>query len=119
MKTRDVAVVGAGPASTAAATKRWPKRALDVVVLDRATFPRTRSARDGLAALASVFWSNSRVDRAPSPTGNGSMTAWFFPPTGHCVRFPLPRGVGTMPPVVPGWIWTPDSSTGRRSGARR
>ncbi|HEV2309971.1 MAG TPA: NAD(P)/FAD-dependent oxidoreductase [Acidimicrobiia bacterium] len=47
----DLVVVGAGPAGTAAAmTAR--ARGLDVVVLDRATFPRDKTCGDGLTAAA-------------------------------------------------------------------
>src|SRR5690606_36651879 len=49
--TADVVVVGAGPAGSAAATS-LARAGRDVVVVDKATFPRDKCCGDGLTALA-------------------------------------------------------------------
>ena len=100
MKTRDVAVVGAGPAGTAAATK-LAEAGLDVVVLDRATFPRDKICGDGLTALALRLLEQLEVDPGAIANWKWVDDCLVRSPTGHCVRFPLPRGAGHHAAVVP------------------
>ena len=47
----DVAVIGAGPAGTAAAIT-LARAGIDVTVFDKATFPRDKTCGDGLTTLA-------------------------------------------------------------------
>jgi geranylgeranyl reductase family protein len=98
--TADVVVVGAGPAGAAAATE-LARAGRDVLLVDRARFPRDKCCGDGLTTDA------LRVleDLGFSPDG---LSGWqpvadleFRGPGGHAVDLPLPRQPGTYAAVVP------------------
>jgi geranylgeranyl reductase family protein len=99
MQSTDVVVVGAGPAGVATAiTLR--RAGLDVVLADKAAFPRDKCCGDGLttAALREL----EHLGFAPD------LPAWQVvddvvvrSPSGREVVFPLPRGRGTYAAVVP------------------
>ena len=67
MQTVDIVVVGAGPAGTAAAVVA-ARGGLDVVVVDRATFPRDKCCGDGLTALALRELETLGLDPADVPS---------------------------------------------------
>lgn len=87
--TADVAVVGAGPAGTAAGiTLAGAGR--EVVVVDRATFPRDKTCGDGLTAGALRRLETLGLE----PTSVASWTpvhdVWLRGPAGHRVHLRLP-----------------------------
>lgn len=89
----DVAVVGAGPAGAAAAIE-LVRAGRDVVVVDKATFPRDKICGDGLTtgALRILESLGLEPDRIPSwqPVDDVVVVS----PSGREVTFPLPRGDG-------------------------
>jgi flavin-dependent dehydrogenase len=97
----DVAVVGAGPAGTAAAITAV-ERGLRVACLDKATFPRDKTCGDGLTAnalrlLERLGLTRSEFD-ATSPAVVGETV--IVSPTGRRVVLPMPRD-GAHAVVVP------------------
>ena len=96
----DVAIVGAGPAGTAAATV-LARAGRDVVVVDKAVFPRDKCCGDGLTTLG--LRELERLGFDP-----GAVTDWqvvdgavLRSPSGRQVRVPLPAGPGTFAAVAP------------------
>ena len=99
MQAVDVVVVGAGPSGTAAATT-LTRAGRDVLVVDRATFPRDKCCGDGLTAAA--LRELDALGFAPD-----GLSTWqpvddviVRSPSGREVTFPLPRGRGTYAAVV-------------------
>jgi geranylgeranyl reductase family protein len=95
----DVVVVGAGPAGVAAAVP-LARAGRDVVVVDRAVFPRDKCCGDGLTTLA--LRELERIGFDP-----GAVTDWqvvdgavLHSPSGRQVRVPLPSGPGTFAAVA-------------------
>ena len=84
----DLVVVGAGPAGTAAAMTAQA-RGLDVVVFDRATFPRDKTCGDGLTAAALRLLERLGVD-VPGLPAAGVRTAVVVGPDRWQVELPLP-----------------------------
>src|SRR5215218_8628619 len=93
MRSVDVVVVGAGPAGTAAAIT-LARAGRDVVVVDKATFPRDKICGDGLttAALREL----EDLGLAPSDVASWQRVddVVVRSPSGRTVRFPLPRDRG-------------------------
>jgi geranylgeranyl reductase family protein len=98
--TADVVVVGAGPAGAATAAE-LARAGRDVLLVDRARFPRDKCCGDGLTTDA------LRVleDMGFTPD---DLAGWqpvrdleFRGPSGHPVELPLPREPGTFAAVVP------------------
>jgi menaquinone-9 beta-reductase len=95
----DVLVVGAGPAGSAAATT-GASRGLDVLLVDKATFPRDKTCGDGLTtnALRLLEQLGFPLDSIPSYTSVDECL--IVTPGGRHVRLPLPRR-GELAGVVP------------------
>ncbi|MEA2931812.1 MAG: hypothetical protein QOI56_597, partial [Actinomycetota bacterium] len=100
MDVVDVAVVGGGPAGAAAAIV-LARAGRDVVLFDKATFPRDKCCGDGLtaAALRELEWLGLRPESVPD--WQVVDQAWVRGPTGRTVRFPLPEGRGQYAACAP------------------
>jgi menaquinone-9 beta-reductase len=99
MPSADVIVVGAGPAGAATAVS-LARSGREVVVVDKARFPRDKICGDGLTAGALRLLEGLGLDP-------GSVASWqrvddvvVRGPSGHEVTFPLPRGQGTYAAVA-------------------
>ncbi len=93
MLTSDVAIVGAGPSGSAAAIS-LARAGRDVVVVDKATFPRDKCCGDGLTALALRLSERLGLDPVTLPSFVAVDHAVVSGPRGHAVRLPLPDGPG-------------------------
>ncbi len=91
--TADVVVVGAGPAGAAAAAT-LARRGADVVLIDRARFPRDKTCGDGLTTGALARLEGLGIDprRLPSFTPVTSMLVRS--PRGRTTTLPLPATGG-------------------------
>ncbi len=90
----DVLVVGAGPAGTAAATT-LARAGRDVVVVDKARFPRDKICGDGLTAGALPLLEELGVEPAMIPSWRVIDDVVIAPPQGRPRTFSFPRGRGT------------------------
>src|SRR5438132_2273308 len=99
MIVADVAVVGGGPAGSAAAIA-LARAGRDVVLVDRARFPRDKCCGDGLttSALRQLEDLGLRPDDVASWQGVDDV--WVRSPSGRTARFPLPSGNGTYAAVA-------------------
>lgn len=93
MSTTDVVVVGGGPAGAAAAIS-LARAGRDVVLIDKATFPRDKCCGDGLTALALRLSERLGLDPATVPSWLAVDGATVFGPSGYGARFPLSEGAG-------------------------
>jgi geranylgeranyl reductase family protein len=93
MECADVAIVGGGPAGAAAAI-RLARQGRDVVLVDRATFPREKICGDGLTAGALRHLEELGLDPAAVPSWKRVEDVVVRSPSGHEATFPLPRGSG-------------------------
>jgi geranylgeranyl reductase family protein len=89
----DVVIVGAGPGGSAAA-HTLARQGLDVLLLDKADFPRDKTCGDavtprGLAALADMG-----ILDALLRLGNCIPSVDVFAPGGHAVAAPVPKQAG-------------------------
>ena len=96
----DLAIVGGGPAGSAAAVTA-ARAGASVLVVDKASFPRDKCCGDGLTTLALRLGEELGLDP-------GAIAGWqvvdgavLHGPSGRTVRFPLPRGDGQYAVVVP------------------
>ena len=89
MDTLDVAVVGAGPAGTAAAIT-LARAGIDVTVFDKARFPRDKTCGDGLTTLALRQLEALGLD--PSTVGSWIDVdeCWVTGPSGHSIHLRMP-----------------------------
>lgn len=97
---RTVVVVGAGPAGTAAAIE-LARAGHEVVVVDKARFPRDKICGDGLTTGALRRLEALGVAPSEVTTWQPVEDAWIRSPSGFEVRMPLPRGLGTFAAIVP------------------
>ena len=99
MLEADVVVVGGGPAG-AAATITLARAGRDVVVVDRARFPRDKCCGDGLTAgaLRHLEALGLRPDAVSSWQTVDDV--WVRSPSGRRARFPMPRGRGVYAAVA-------------------
>jgi geranylgeranyl reductase family protein len=95
-----VLVVGAGPAGAAAAIT-LARAGRDVVVIDKARFPRDKCCGDGLTTLALRQLERLGFDPATVPSWYDVDAAWLRSPSGREVCVPLPTGMGRFAAVTP------------------
>src|SRR5688572_12588957 len=93
MQSADVVVVGGGPAGAAAAIA-LARQGRDVMVVDRATFPRDKICGDGLTAGALRLLDGLGLEPSAVPSWKPVDDVVVRSPSGHEVTFPLPRGEG-------------------------
>lgn len=99
MKAQTV-VVGAGPAGTAAAIV-LARAGHDVLIVDKATFPRDKCCGDGLTALALRELESLGLDPGRIESWNVVRDAAVRSPSGAERYYPLPDGPGCHAAVVP------------------
>lgn len=98
--TVDLLVVGAGPAGCAAAI--WARRlGLDVLVIDRASFPRDKICGDGLTTNALRLLDQLDVATADLPSAVPGGTCTIRSPSGREVTIPLAEPADRYSVVVP------------------
>jgi geranylgeranyl reductase family protein len=95
----DLLVVGAGPAGVAAALTAQV-RGLDVVLVDKAAFPRDKTCGDGLTTSALRLLERLGVDVPALPGYSSVRETVLVSPSGREVRLPLPND-GEHSAVVP------------------
>jgi geranylgeranyl reductase family protein len=95
-----VLVVGGGPAGAAAAID-LARAGRDVVVVDKAVFPRDKCCGDGLTTLALRELEHLGLEPASVADWYDVDAAWLRSPSGREVRVPLPRGHGRYAAVAP------------------
>ena len=95
----DVAVVGGGPAGAATAIA-LARAGRDVVVIDRARFPRDKCCGDGLTAGALRELEALGLRPGAVPSWQPVDDVWVRSPSGRTVDFPLPRGRGLFAAVA-------------------
>jgi geranylgeranyl reductase family protein len=99
VNTADVVVVGAGPAGCAAAIA-LADAGREVIVVDRATFPRDKCCGDGLTTSALRHLDELGLDPA-------TVASWYVvddvvvrSPSGREISFPMPAGRGQFAAVA-------------------
>lgn len=97
--TADVVVVGAGPAGTAAATT-LARAGRDVLLVDKAAFPRDKCCGDGLTAGALRLLEALGFDPASVPSWTRVDDVVVRSPSGREVTYPLPREEGLFAAVA-------------------
>ena len=96
----DVAIVGAGPAGIAAAlTLR--KSGYDVVVIDKAVFPRDKCCGDGLTTGALRILEELEFNPPSVPSWTVCEDVWMRSPGGREMNMPLPHGAGQFSAITP------------------
>jgi geranylgeranyl reductase family protein len=98
-RTCDVLVVGAGPAGCAAAIE-LVRAGREVIVVDKARFPRDKCCGDGLTTLALRELEHLGLDPDDVEDWFDVDSAWLRSPSGREVEVPLPR-VGRFAAVAP------------------
>jgi geranylgeranyl reductase family protein len=98
-RAADVLVVGAGPAGSAAAIT-LARAGLDVLVVDKATFPRDKICGDGLTTAALRELETLGLDPEAVPSWVDIDDVVVRSPSGHQVSFPLPRDEGRFGAVA-------------------
>ena len=95
----DVAVVGGGPAGAAAAIT-LARAGRDVVLFDKAVFPRDKCCGDGLTTGALRLLEGLGLDPGSVASWLEIEDVWVRSPSGYSVAFPLPRGRGVYGAVA-------------------
>ena len=95
----DVAVVGAGPAGSAAAIT-LAQAGANVALVDKATFPRDKCCGDGLTTGALRLLEQLGVSPLSLPSWQSVDAAWVRSPSGRVVELPLPSGRGIYAAVA-------------------
>ncbi len=99
MLSSDVAVVGGGPAGAAAAIT-LARHGRDVVLVDKARFPRDKCCGDGLTAGALRLLEQLGLDPSAIESWQTVSDVVVRSPSGHQVVFPLPAGQGVYAAVA-------------------
>ena len=99
MRSVDVVVVGAGPAGTAAAITA-ARAGLEVMVVDKATFPRDKICGDGLTTGALRHLEHLGLDPADVASWTTAQDCWIRSPSGRTTRFSLPQHDGQYAAVA-------------------
>ena len=116
--TAQVLVIGGGPSGAAAAIE-LARRGVDVVVVDKARFPRDKCCGDGLTTLALRHLDALGVDLEGLDRLGSVEGAWLRSPTGREVEVRLPAGRGRYAAVAPRMdLDAAILETARRAGAR-
>jgi geranylgeranyl reductase family protein len=92
-------VVGGGPAGAAAAIT-LARAGREVILVDKATFPRDKCCGDGLTAGALRLLEGLGLDPAHVESWQPVQDVVVRSPSGREVRFPLPRGQGRFAAVA-------------------
>lgn len=95
----DVIVVGAGPGGSAAATA-LARAGREVLLVERAGFPRDKTCGDGLTTAALRELDLLGVDVAASPSWRVAHEVHLHGPTGASTSYRLPSGHGTYSAIV-------------------
>jgi geranylgeranyl reductase family protein len=95
----DVAIVGGGPAGAAAAIT-LARAGRDVVLVDKAVFPRDKICGDGLTTGALRILEALGLDPATVPSWQVVEDVVVVSPSKREAVFPLPRGAGTYAAVA-------------------
>jgi geranylgeranyl reductase family protein len=95
----DVAVVGGGPAGAAAAIT-LARAGRDVVLFDKARFPRDKCCGDGLTTGALRRYQRLGLRPDAVASWHTVTETWIRSPSGHTVRFPLPDTGGQFAAVA-------------------
>lgn len=95
----DAVVVGAGPAGCAAAIT-MARAGYDVLVVDKATFPRDKFCGDGLTTGALRHLEALGLDPSSIPSWTRVDDMVLRTPSGRETRFSLPRGAGSYAAVA-------------------
>lgn len=95
----DVLIVGAGPAGTAAASV-LARAGRNVVVVDKASFPRDKCCGDGLTTLALRMLERIGFDPGTVASWQNVGSAWLRSPSGREIEVPLPQGRGQFAAVA-------------------
>lgn len=95
----DVAIVGAGPAGTAAAIVA-AQAGRSVVLADKAVFPRDKICGDGITTGALRLLERLGVVPEAVPSWTEVHDIHVASPSGHVATFPLPRGRGQFAVVT-------------------
>jgi geranylgeranyl reductase family protein len=95
----DVVVVGGGPGGVAAAVT-LARAGRDVVLVDKAVFPRDKCCGDGLTTGALRRYEALGLDPSTVPSWKVVEDVFVRGPSGRSVVFPLPRDAGTYAAVA-------------------
>ncbi len=99
---REVIVVGAGPSGSAAATA-MAQRGRDVLLIDRARFPRDKTCGDGIPASAiEILYSLGMKDKVLASNFYEIQHVMLSSPSGHILEAPIKHGEkGSHTYVIP------------------
>ena len=95
-------VVGAGPGGVAAAI-HLVRAGREVVIVDRATFPRDKICGDGLTTASLRELEELGVEPSSIESWNPVDDVIVRSPSGRTVTFPLPRGAGQYAAIATRW----------------
>jgi menaquinone-9 beta-reductase len=98
--TVEVAIVGAGPAGMATALTLRALGITDVLVIDKASFPRDKTCGDGLTTLALRELERLGFDPGKVPSWADVSRTFIHAPSGYIVTLPQPTGAGTYASVA-------------------